>query len=95
MLLNGRRIVNDNGESRLILLAMEDITPRLTVKQPVKKGPVPDVALRARLISGSYCRMVNIQDHYVAKTSDDRIIWRVFTVLQTIRLSRYPPLLTI
>ena len=39
MLLNGRRIVNDNGESRLILLAMEDITPRLTVKQPVKKGP--------------------------------------------------------
>ena len=42
MLLNGRRIESDRGESRLILLAMEDITTRSPEKAPVKKGPGPE-----------------------------------------------------
>ena len=37
MLLNGRRIITGEGESRLILLAIEDITPRSTVRRPGKK----------------------------------------------------------
>ncbi len=40
MLLNGRRILSDSGESRLILLAMEDITTHKSTKVGVKKARV-------------------------------------------------------
>lgn len=38
MLLNGRRIMSDRGESRLILLAIEDITNQLPVKERKGRG---------------------------------------------------------